>query len=818
MSFARTIQSPGVEIRERDLSLRVDAPVGTSVLAMGFTSQGPTDEVIQVTTLQEYETLFGRPTNSAERYAYHTVRPLLTQSSANVFFSRLPYGKDDGDVFTQDKYSALVYPTFPEVDGLKVEKLFELLEVADESAALSAIQAIPALSAVDLDTEIDALSTLGLVYENSVTLSNYMDDKGLNSFTWEDIQSNGFPAQFATDYYVGRPYHVEVNRFEYEQIISNQVEWGTKVGQSIDFSGNLLEELGKGALIVLNTAKTTINETYEGYYLGITDNRMTNPASDFTDIVEVLSINDRVNGDSFIPVPEGRIDFILSADNPNTESISLIMEELPAFSIDNQENHDILAIGLFKLRRTPFTSSEVALDFALSEAFIGSFDADRQIQSSTGGSNESLFLETVDEVSNNVKFLVHSALQDLFTLDVTSAQPIPEKKARTLKRGDTLSYGTSTQITNNSVDALFPLGVYSPSRGQVKAIGSVPSKVSRVLDLVENVELFDLDIVVEGGLGTIFTSIHEKEVDEYDETKTWNSLQGLKEQTSGPLAEGGSFTSYNTIATKLDIFCRQRRKDCMAILDPIRQTLVVGDDTRVLDTVDSDGNPAVFGRDIFWPLRNTFRALNTSYAATYGNWVKVFDNFVNMQKWVPFSGFAAAQYSNIPNVWDAPAGLTRGILSGINDIAIYPNQKERDQLYRISVNPVTFFPADGFVTWGQKTLLSKPSAFDRVNVRRTFLFLEKATLNTARFFVFENNTLFTRTQIVNVLDPLFREIKDAEGIRDYRLVCDERNNTDQIIERNELKIDVYIKPVKAGEFILVDFFATRQDADFDEII
>ena len=139
-------------------------------------------------------------------------------------------------------------------------------------------------------------------------------------------------------------------------------------------------------------------------------------------------------------------------------------------------------------------------------------------------------------------------------------------------------------------------------------------------------------------------------------------------------------------------------------------------------------------------------------------------------------------------------------------------------LYKESINPVAFFPNEGFVTWGQKTMLKKPSAFDRINVRHVFLFLEKATMRTSKYFVFEPNTLFTRTQVTNVLDPLFENVKNKDGIRDYIIVCNEKNNTDEVIEQNQLKIDIYIKPTKIAEFILVDFIATRQDASFQELI
>jgi phage tail sheath protein FI len=162
--------------------------------------------------------------------------------------------------------------------------------------------------------------------------------------------------------------------------------------------------------------------------------------------------------------------------------------------------------------------------------------------------------------------------------------------------------------------------------------------------------------------------------------------------------------------------------------------------------------------------------------------------------------------------------LNNGVIRNITDIAFKPNQKQQDAFYRMGINPIVFFQGDGFVVWGQKTLQSKPSAFDRINVRRLFLVLERATLKVMRYFVGEPNTIFTRTRVNNVLKPIFDLAKNNEGCYDYLIVCDERNNTPQVVDNNEMKVDIYIKPVRTAEFILVTFYATRTDQDFNELI
>ena len=168
--------------------------------------------------------------------------------------------------------------------------------------------------------------------------------------------------------------------------------------------------------------------------------------------------------------------------------------------------------------------------------------------------------------------------------------------------------------------------------------------------------------------------------------------------------------------------------------------------------------------------------------------------------------------------WFAPAGFTRGVVNGVTDIALYPNQKQRDVLYKNNLNPIAFFPNEGYVVYGQKTMSKLPSAFDRINVRRLFLTLENQTNRVVRNYVFEPNTLFTRTQVKNVLSPIFDNAKNTSGLYDYLLICDERNNTPTVIDDNSLVVDIYIKPVRTAEFVLVNFYATRTNQNFSEIV
>ncbi|NBU73473.1 MAG: hypothetical protein EBS53_18870, partial [Bacteroidetes bacterium] len=296
-------------------------------------------------------------------------------------------------------------------------------------------------------------------------------------------------------------------------------------------------------------------------------------------------------------------------------------------------------------------------------------------------------------------------------------------------------------------DALYSFGAFDTTVATAKLIGSVPTKLERVQTLLENPDLYNLSLSLEAGLGTIFAAAqYNKSVlsgaDVFDDTIPLD-MDGFF-RTNNEALEGNALDireNYNTIASVFTNFAQNVRKDHLYIADPLRNIFVQGENAKIID--DPTKN---FNQHIYWPLRHLYSLLNSSYACTYATFPKVYDDGLGKQTWVPFSGFAGAAMANTDDnfqPWFAPAGFTRGVLLGVNDLPIYPVQKHRDQLYKINLNPVAFFPAEGFVIFGQKTLLKKPSAFDRINVRRLFLYLETATRNTIKFFLFEPNTLFT---------------------------------------------------------------------------
>ena len=253
------------------------------------------------------------------------------------------------------------------------------------------------------------------------------------------------------------------------------------------------------------------------------------------------------------------------------------------------------------------------------------------------------------------------------------------------------------------------------------------------------------------------------------------------------------------------------RKDTMAILD-VPESMVV----------NNRGNEVTDMRDFRLGNHSTYNLNeNTSYAALYGNWLEIYDKWNARYRWIPMSGHAAGIYANTDDVadpWFAPAGLNRAIITNIRKLAFNPNQASRDIMYKNGINPVVSFSGQGKVIWGQKTMLDKSSAFNRVNVRRLFIILEKAIATAVKYFLFEPNDTFTRLQLINMIEPFLRDVRSRRGIYDFLVVCDSTNNTAERIDRNELWCDIYIKPTKAAEFIVLNFIATKSGASFTELV
>lgn len=716
----------------------------------------------------------------------------------------------------------------------------------------------------------------------------------------EAVNSVGWDLSASDRYYLGEPSNIELSNQEFQATVKGSIkmtghEAGKKENQSFTTYNDLLTKGGAGMMIV-NDKKFVVNEKFEGYYIGLSDNTNLNPATDFDAVGKLKSLSKKLGGTTggYVDVPDAdaglksRLTFSLSAgflfdEYGNKQqkgldgSMSEVLENLSEFDLNTDEFSDVLTLAVFKVRQSTLEPDATKLDYLVADSVIGSVNYFREAFKSDGGTATSYFIESEAENSNNLylKFnegiskdagnwldengyptrkirvfpakdvRYHAEYTDQEKLSLPSEEVINFRVAQSFLNGteetEDRCYIKSWQALQRSGDAVikhgqnvYPHGVYRKQQAAAKETGNIPAKLDRIFELADNFDLFPIDITCEAGLGTVYVGTKGGTQESFDDEEYFDvgnhvvsstGLSGSGLYTTKLIdnrSELGYLHNYDTIFDRFKSFSQFQRKDNIFIADPLRYIFVQGRNNKILTSKQREAG-VNFSQHIYWPLRHmmTGGAKNSSYCCTYANWGFTNDKALNRGVWVPMSGFAAAAMGNTDanfQPWIAPAGFTRGLVSGITDLAFYPKQKERDQLYKVGLNPVANFPNEGFAIFGQKTMQAKPSAFDRINVRRLFLYLQKAVMNTVKFYVFEPNTLFTRTQVLNVLRPIFEEVKNTQGMYDYLIVCDERNNSPEVIDRNELVIDIYIKPTRAAEFILVNFYATRTGQDFSELV
>jgi hypothetical protein len=799
-----TITSPGVQINEVDLSLIANTQGSTSVLAVGFTDQGPTNELVNVSSISEFESIYGVPTNSAERYLYHSARQILNTSPASLLISRLPYGSGRGLGYA-NSYSALVYPISTNLPKFSDATSYSLLEP---------------ISILLSDDEYTQIQQNNVTWSQSpYTLSSVTvgasagaDFANFNSFiTAGSVNS-------ATDIFSIVATTSTLSSIEFYPNVSGAYIQNTFAGFA-DLSANF-----SAGLVIVNDSKSSVDNLYQGYYIGICDNSNINPSTNFnsiTGVKAVYEINTDGTEQDFTTVKSGRFNFALSSvkNGFGGTSISETLESLPtSYSFSTSAYSDSISLVVFKLHTSTYNQDTVILSSSVAESYVGSLYANRTQSNPNGGAPVTFYIDNVvNNSSSNISVITNPYISKQGQWGTTDS------------KGHYIS--NKTVRVADGTKNLYSTGVYqSDTDYTTKDVGNIPAKLQNILSHLQNNDTIQLDITIEAGLGTIWASAKALSAQYaaspytanlpliYDETYNYSTALTPLYATNGDSSAWSTLAGFDylSIADQFVSLANDTRKDHIFIADPIRHLLVQGADSKV-----TSQHGFIFSDDIYWPLNNQFGSINSSYVTTYANWFKYNDTASNKPVWIPSSGYAAAKMAttfqqSFP--WTAVAGLNRGILTNVIDIAINPTQKQRDLLYKVSLNPVAYFPNEGYAIFGQKTLYRTPSAFNRINVRELFLSLEKTTQSLLKYFVFEPNTYTTQTRLVGSLKPAFDNAKINGGLYDYLIVCDNRNNTPTVIDNNQLVVSIYIQPVKTAEFILCDFIATQTGVNFSELV
>jgi phage tail sheath protein FI len=305
------------------------------------------------------------------------------------------------------------------------------------------------------------------------------------------------------------------------------------------------------------------------------------------------------------------------------------------------------------------------------------------------------------------------------------------------------------------------------------------------IDAVDATSVTDEEFSLSGGTDAAPSSV----------ASLYSTAFGDSETLDVNLIIGGAVSSAdaNTI-----IAVAAARKECVAFVSP---PIVTADAAATKTWADSINS--------------------SSYGVLDSGVIYVYDKYNDAYRWIGNAGNTAglcAYTDGVADAWFSPAGFTRGVIRGVTKLKFNPTQAERDTLYKARVNPIASFPGQGIVLYGDKTAQSKPSAFDRINVRRLFITMEKAISTAAKFQLFEFNDEFTRAQFRNLVEPFLRDIQGRRGITDFAVVCDETNNTGEVIDSNRFVADIFVKPARSINFITLNFIATRTGVEFSEVV
>lgn len=260
----------------------------------------------------------------------------------------------------------------------------------------------------------------------------------------------------------------------------------------------------------------------------------------------------------------------------------------------------------------------------------------------------------------------------------------------------------------------------------------------------------------------------------------------------------------STLASYVINNIAETRADCVVFVSPEQADVVANPNNEVDDSIE---------------FRNELPS--TSYAVLDSGWKLQYDKYNDLYRWIPLNGDVAglcARTDKTNDPWFSPGGLNRGNVKNVVKLAYNPNKAQRDLLYSSGINPVVDFVGDGTVLFGDKTLLAKPSAFDRINVRRLFIILKKSLSKAAKYTLFEFNDEFTRAQFVAMVEPFLRDIQGRRGLTDFKVVCDDSNNTPYVIQNNAFVGDIFIKPNYSINFVTLNLFAVGSGTDFSEVV
>ena len=531
-------------------------------------------------------------------------------------------------------------------------------------------------------------------------------------------------------------------------------------------------------------------------------------------------------------------------DTGQEEDKGLQYEILPGSKVIIYEQHQNAGVYAYRDITNPAVVKEPRFnqkyeliknenDFEYSKDFYG-FEDEVKLRffKQTAGPDEGIeisivnsfdFIDQVPDIQGDKINTLAQAFEGVSVLNIFDYPPVGEDEVGiVIRKGETLE----KFIVSFNPDAL-------DANGRSKYVETVINENSNLVYVADNRSLGKIDIVVNSHpnpttgditvqtfksyiYSAIFQDSQGFSVNDDPSIPNSNFVQGSLRLWGGVSPQvkdlGSIEEAYKTVEDKelypIDIvigneldegraasLLADERADCIAFIGASYND-VVGKKSAIVTDI------------LVRKVRDNAPFIRTMFATYFGNYVRIYDNYGKKFRWINMAGDAAGLRANTNTSqasWWTSAGLKRGQLLNIDRLAFSPNQVQRDSLYSNNINPVVNFPGEGNLVWGQKTLINYTSSFDRVNVRGLFNVLERAMSKAAKSQVFEFNDVFTRNSILAMFNPFLSSVKAGRGIEDFLVVCDETNNTPDVISRNELVVDIYIKPMYAAEFIKLNF-------------
>lgn len=876
----RTRTSPGVEIHEIDKSGYTPTMAGTAVYLKGFTSKGEAYKCMEVTTRSAYEQIYGVPDTEAERYTYAAACETLNQGG-RLYVARLPYDNASFEKMVGIKYSIEFGDNLTKLSDMLTATYTSALVQADSELNDVAIirggrtPIMYDLSSIDefrTDEAKVPANTFLIVDTTGATYGRVVEDdrKGMKRecIGIIPIVTTAANALYAQNY-ITLDQLSDVHKFE----SINGGKLNSLVATSSD--GSILSidglTMDTSGLLSSDVVKLLASDAWFSNVSSLTVNVLSTNDDTQAKIAGYLTA---VGGNDFVDLSSAEAQLSTVANALGIPDYNITTSSYVYFSDSTStvNHYKIVSASMMPLTVTQenIETSEISNQLTSNGYDIKDLSAqfgyhgkngDDSVQD-TVALDAANFFPTIQPAADgegldpehlkDIGVVVYRAYLDPSEGNKVSMEPVEafagslykdDKDPNTgvTKFIDTIINSQSKYINffsncfsstaakkyyKDSCDILLAppmdgavLGLYSPmTKKDISISKSILDGMNKCFDKVENIDLLDIDIVPDAGVANIASYIKAifGEKGPYDLQITddlGNSLLGMwtcKKSTDA------SVKMWKTVLMKNDNFCKNIRKDCMFIADGLRPLVLQGQKKIVRDTKPTNS----IDKDIL-PYLPAICGLNTNYGAGYADWFEQADDYTGDFFWCPPSIKAMGAYINTDlnyDYWLAPAGLTRGIVAA-TDVAFSPNAKQAGAFYEKNWNYAINYPQDGIVLEGQKTFQTKPTALDRVNVRRMMLRLERAVYKTVRYFVYENNTAYTRQRVVDAIEPIMKACCKGGngGINRYKIVCDESNNTPNTIDNNELHVAIGVVPNKSIEFLMVDFIIGSQSSTWAEL-